>query len=232
MFSVLQKSFAAVAVAVVSASAYGGAHAAAILPDPLIDAPASPARGSATAVFAGGCFWGVDAVFKHVRGVSSVVSGYAGGSAATARYEIVGSGLTGHAESVEVKYDPSQISYGQLLRVFFAVAHDPTQLNRQGPDVGPQYRSAVFYADPEQQRIAQAYIEQLQSSKAYARPIVTQVAPLNAFYPAEDYHQDYLAKHPDSMYIVVNDLPKLVRLEKEFPQLYVGRRPMAAPPSE
>jgi len=162
-------------------------------------------------------------VFKHVKGVTSAVSGYAGGSAKTAHYEIIGMGLTGHAESVQVTYDPSQISYGQLLRVFFSVAHDPTQLNRQGPDVGTQYRSAIFYADPEQQRIAQAYIDQLSKAKAFARPIVTQLTPLNAFYPAEDYHQDYLAKHPESMYIVINDMPKLNNLRQEFPQIYVSR---------
>jgi peptide-methionine (S)-S-oxide reductase len=162
-------------------------------------------------------------VFKHVKGVTSAVSGYAGGSAKTAHYEIIGMGLTGHAESVQVTYDPSQISYGQLLRVFFSVAHDPTQLNRQGPDVGTQYRSAIFYADPEQQRIAQAYIDQLSKAKTFARPIVTQLTPLNAFYPAEDYHQDYLAKHPESMYIVINDMPKLNNLRQEFPQIYVSR---------
>jgi peptide-methionine (S)-S-oxide reductase len=191
------------------------------LPTPAVDAARAP--GEATAVFAGGCFWGVEAVFKHVKGVTSAVSGYAGGSAKTAHYEIIGMGLTGHAESVQVTYDPSQISYGQLLRVFFSVAHDPTQLNRQGPDVGTQYRSAIFYADPEQQRIAQAYIDQLSKAKAFARPIVTQLTPLNAFYPAEDYHQDYLAKHPESMYIVINDMPKLNNLRQEFPQIYVSR---------
>ena len=148
---------------------------------------------------------------------------HAGGSAKTAHYEIVGTGLTGHAESVEVRYDPSQISYGQLLRVFFSVAHDPTQLNRQGPDVGTQYRSAIFYADAEQERIAKAYIDQLSSAKAFGRPIVTQLTPLNAFYRAEDYHQDYLARHPESMYIVINDLPKLDHLRQEFPQIYVSR---------
>jgi peptide-methionine (S)-S-oxide reductase len=162
-------------------------------------------------------------VFKHVKGVTSAVSGYAGGSAKTAHYEIVGTGLTGHAESVEVTYDPSQISYGQLLRVFFSVAHDPTQLNRQGPDVGTQYRSVIFYADPDQKRIAQAYIDQLSSAKVFAQPIVTQLTPLNAFYRAEDYHQDYLARHPESMYIVINDLPKLNHLRQEFPQFYVSR---------
>ena len=223
MLSVLQKSVAAATFVVVCASGCGGSSAATTLPNPVVDAAKPTGSGAATAVFAGGCFWGIEAVFKHVKGVSSAVSGYAGGAASTAHYEIVGSGMTGHAESVQVKYDPSQISYGQLLRVFFSVAHDPTQLNRQGPDVGSQYRSAVFYADPEQQRIAQAYIEQLQSSKAYGRPIVTQVAPLTAFYPAEDYHQDYLAKHPQNMYIVINDLPKLAHLKQEFPQFYVSR---------
>lgn len=223
MFSVLQKSVAAAALAAVCATGCGGSSAAATLPDPLVDAAKASDKHTATAVFAGGCFWGVEAVFKHVKGVSSAVSGYAGGSAKTAHYEIIGTGLTGHAESVQVSYDPSQISYGQLLRVFFSVAHDPTQLNRQGPDAGTQYRSAIFYADPEQQRIAQAYIDQLSKVKAFGRPIVTQLAPLNAFYPAEDYHQDYLAKHPENMYIVINDLPKLANLRQEFPQIYVSR---------
>jgi len=223
MFPVLQKGFAAAILAALFATGCGGSSAAATLPDPVVDAAKTADKQSATAVFAGGCFWGVDAVFKHVKGVTSAVSGYAGGSAKTAHYEIIGTGLTGHAESVQVTYDPSQISYGQLLKVFFSVAHDPTQLNRQGPDVGTQYRSAIFYADPEQQRVAQAYIDQLSNAKMFGRPIVTQLAPLNAFYPAEDYHQDYLAKHPENMYIVVNDLPKLNNLRQEFPQIYVSR---------
>ena len=223
MFSILQKSFVAAALAALCASGCGGSSVAATLPDPAVDAAKTADKRAATAVFAGGCFWGVEAVFKHVKGVTSAVSGYAGGSAKTAHYEIIGMGLTGHAESVQVTYDPSQISYGQLLRVLFSVAHDPTQLNRQGPDVGTQYRSAIFYADPEQQRIAQAYIDQLSNAKTFARPIVTQLTPLNAFYPAEDYHQDYLAKHPESMYIVVNDMPKLNNLRQEFPQIYVSR---------
>jgi len=201
----------------------GGGSAAVLVPAPAVDMPRAAEPGRQTVVLAGGCFWGVEAVFKHVKGVTSAVSGYAGGSAKTAHYEIIGMGLTGHAESVQVTYDPSQISYGQLLRVFFSVAHDPTQLNRQGPDVGTQYRSAIFYADPEQQRIAQAYIDQLSKAKTFARPIVTQLTPLNAFYPAEDYHQDYLAKHPESMYIVINDMPKLNNLRQEFPQIYVSR---------
>jgi len=223
MFSTLQKTFGAAALAALCVSGCGSSSVAATLPDPAVDAAKTADKQAATAVFAGGCFWGVEAVFKHVKGVTSAVSGYAGGSAKTAHYEIIGMGLTGHAESVQVTYDPSQISYGQLLRVFFSVAHDPTQLNRQGPDVGTQYRSAIFYADPEQQRIAQAYIDQLSKAKAFARPIVTQLTPLNAFYPAEDYHQDYLAKHPESMYIVINDMPKLNNLRQEFPQIYVSR---------
>lgn len=173
-----------------------------------------------TAVFAGGCFWGVDAVFRHVRGVVHVSSGYAGGSAATAHYPIVSTGMTGHAESVQVVYDPARISYERLLQVFFTVAHDPTELNRQGPDVGTQYRSAVFYASPEQQRAAQGYLARLTRDGIFDRPIVTQVVPLTRFYPAEAYHQDYLARHRNQPYIVYNDLPKLRRLERRYPGLY------------
>ena len=178
------------------------------------------AQGRETAVFAGGCFWGVDAVFRHVRGVMRVVSGYSGGNAATARYELVSTHLTGHAESVEVTFDPSQVSYDQLLRVFFTVAHDPTQRNRQGPDEGPQYRSVVFYATPEQQRAALAMIATLSSERAHGDPIVTEVVPLRAFYAAEAYHQDYLARHTTQPYIVFNDLPKLGALKERFPELY------------
>jgi len=176
--------------------------------------------GAATAVFAGGCFWGVDAVFKHVNGVSEVVSGYAGGSAATAHYPIVSTATTGHAESVKITYDPTRISYADLLKIFFSVAHDPTQLNRQGPDVGPQYRSAIFYVDEQQKEIAQQYIDQLNKAKVFAKPIVTQVSVLEKFYPAEDYHQNYLALHPTQPYIVYNDLPKVAQLKKEFPSWY------------
>jgi len=193
--------------------------ATAALPDYVGDQP-KPAASQATAVFAGGCFWGVDAVFKHTKGVTNVVSGYAGGSAAAAHYFEVGTGMTGHAESVEITYDPTKVSYAELLKVFFQVAHDPTQLNRQGPDVGTQYRSAIFYANDAQKEIAQRYIEQLNQANAFAKPIVTQVAPLEKFYPAEDYHQNYLALHPNQPYIVYNDLPKLSALKKEFPALY------------
>lgn len=179
-----------------------------------------PAHGSEVAVLAGGCFWGVDAVFKHVKGVTSVVSGYSGGSAATAQYDTVSGGDTSHAESVKITYDPAKVSYGQLLQVFFAVAHDPTELNRQGPDVGTQYRSAIFYADTGQKQVAQAYIAQLDKARVFRRPIVTQVVPLKAFYPAEGYHQNFLALHPSYPYIVINDLPKLDALHRSFPKLY------------
>ncbi|WP_249472562.1 peptide-methionine (S)-S-oxide reductase MsrA [Luteimonas galliterrae] len=190
------------------------------LPDPKTDMPLTAAKGSATAVFAGGCFWGVEAVFEHVKGVKQVSSGYAGGTATTARYDEVSAGGTGHAESVKVIYDPSQISYGQLLKVFFSVAHDPTQLNRQGPDRGTQYRSAIFYGDAEQKKIAHAYMAQLGAARAFPAPIVTQLAPLQKFYPAEAYHQDYARLHPNDPYIVYNDAPKVVALKQQFPQLY------------
>jgi len=198
-------------------------HAATPLPDPKVDAPLATAKGTETAVFAGGCFWGVEAVFEHVKGVTQVVSGYSGGSADTAKYDAVSSGSTGHAESVRISYDPSRISYGRLLQVFFSVAHDPTELNRQGPDTGTQYRSAVFFANDEQKRVAEAYIAQLQAARALPRPIVTQVTPLKAFYEAEAYHQDYLVRHPNQPYIVINDLPKIADLQRQFPALYVGK---------
>ena len=173
-----------------------------------------------TAVFAGGCFWGVDAVFKHVKGVSDVTSGYTGGNAATAHYEQVSMGDTGHAESVRVHFDPEKVSYDQLLQVFFSVAHDPTQLNRQGPDTGTQYRSAIFYTSIKQQQAAQDYIHQLTAAHTFSKPVVTQVVPLQQFFPAEAHHQNYLALHPDQPYIVYNDLPKLEQLQKQFPALY------------
>lgn len=179
-----------------------------------------PTRTTETAVFAGGCFWGVDAVFKHVKGVVQVVSGYAGGKEPTAHYELVSTGETGHAESVEVTYDPAQVSYRQLLQVFFTVAHDPTELNRQGPDVGSQYRSAIFYKTPEQQQAADAYIAELSHTHLFDKPIVTQVVPLDRFFAAEAYHQNYLALHMTQPYIVYNDLPKLDKLQKTFPALY------------
>jgi len=196
-------------------------QAVAIAP-PAVDEAAAPSRNE-TAVFAGGCFWGVQAVFQHVKGVSQAVSGYAGGGAGTAHYEQVGMGNTGHAESVQVTYDPSRVTYGQLLQIYFSVAHDPTQRDRQGPDVGTQYRSTVFAATGEQRKIAQAYIAQLDRSGAYARPLATTVENLKGFYPAESYHQDYLAHHPDSMYIVINDLPKIENLSRMFADRYRER---------
>jgi len=177
-------------------------------------------KNEQTAVMAGGCFWGVDAVFKHVKGVTSVTSGYSGGSQKTAEYETVSTGTTGHAESVMITYDPSKVSYSQLLKIFFLVAHDPTELNRQGPDVGSQYRSIIFYDSDEQKKLAQNYIAELNQSKTSANPIVTEVVPLKQFYPAEEYHQNFLERNPDYPYIVYNDLPKLEELRKTFPALY------------
>jgi peptide-methionine (S)-S-oxide reductase len=200
-----------------------GNRAGTTVPNPAIDAMLATAKTEQTAVVAGGCFWGIQAVFQHVKGVISATSGYSGGTAGTAEYELVSGGDTGHAESVKITYDSSQITYGQLLRVFFSVAHDPTQLNRQGPDTGSQYRSSVFYDSAEQKRIAEAYIAQLEKAKVFPRPIVTRVAPLKAFYPAEAYHQDYAAHHPDNPYIVYNDAPKVAHLRQQFPNLYTGK---------
>jgi peptide-methionine (S)-S-oxide reductase len=204
-------------------AACAGLTAAESLPNPAVDDPLASSKTEQTAVFAGGCFWGVEAVFEHVKGVKDVVSGYSGGSAQTAQYDTVSSGRTGHAESVSITYDPSQISYGQLLKVFFSVAHDPTELNRQGPDVGPQYRSAIFVASEGQKRIAQAYIDQINKARIFRNPIVTEVAGLKAFYKAEAYHQDYLVHHLTQPYIVINDLPKVENLRKQFPNLYVNK---------
>ena len=197
--------------------------AAVKLPNPAADEPLSKAKGAQTVVLAGGCFWGIQAVFEHVKGVTSATAGYSGGSASTAQYETVSTGQTGHAESVRVVYDPSQVSFGQILKVFFSVAHDPTELNRQGPDEGTQYRSVIFYSSEEQQRIAQAYVAQLNGAKVFARPIVTQIVALKAFYPAEAYHQDYAEHHPNEPYIAFNDLPKLEHLKQTLPDLYVGK---------
>ena len=204
--------------------ACGVASGSPAVPAPVLDIAASSVKAPQTAVFAGGCFWGVEAVYRHVKGVKSAVSGYAGGSAMTANYMVVSTGTTGHAESVQVTYDPAQVSYGELLRIFFSVAHDPTQLNRQGPDHGTQYRSAIFVTNDEQKRVAQAYIEQLGQAKVFDRPIVTEVTSLPAFYPAEAYHQNYLALHPTEPYIVFNDLPKLTQLKQQFPDRYVATK--------
>jgi peptide-methionine (S)-S-oxide reductase len=197
--------------------------AAAAIPAPAVDAQRASTPGHQTAVVAGGCFWGVQAVFQHVKGVITATSGYSGGSAKTADYEIVSTGETGHAESVQIVYDPAEITYGELLRIFFSVAHDPTQLNRQGPDEGTQYRSAIFFADQEQKRIAEAYIAQLDQAKVFSHPIVTEVVPLEGFYPAEAYHQNYAALHPKQPYIVFNDAPKVEHLRQIFPDLYTGK---------
>jgi peptide-methionine (S)-S-oxide reductase len=194
-------------------------------PLPATDDQLAAAPGRARVVFAGGCFWGVQAVFQHVKGVVRATSGYAGGAAKTASYEIVSSGSTGHAESVEVMYDPSQVSFGQLLRVFFSVAHDPTERNRQGPDEGTQYRSAIFFTDDHQQQLAQAYITQLDTAKVFSHKIATEVAPLSAsgFYPAEAYHQDYATRYPMDPYIAVNDRPKVSNLHSQYPDLWVEK---------
>lgn len=202
---------------------------AAPLPAPAVDLPRASSAGTQTAVFAGGCFWGVEAVFRHMNGVQSAISGYAGGRTKNPTYSAVSTGMTGHAESVEVKFDPSQVSYGELLRVFMSVAHDPTELNRQGPDVGTQYRSAIYFVNDEQKKVAQAYVTQLDGAKAYPKKIVTELAPLAVFYPAEAYHQDYLARHPTQPYIVYNDLPKLEALKKEYPSL-VRAQPLRGAP--
>jgi len=194
---------------------------AATLPGPAVDENRSEKK-SETVVVAGGCFWGVQAVFDAVKGVSSSISGYAGGSKANAHYEIVSTGTTGHAESVQITFDPSQVSFGQLLKIYFSVVHDPTELNRQGPDEGTQYRSEIFFTSDEQKRVAEAYIQQLTAAKVFKRPIVTKVAPLQAFYPAEDYHQNYVARNPHQPYVAYNDLPKLTNLRAEYPELLKG----------
>ena len=194
-----------------------------LVPSPALDTPLASAKSQDTAVLAGGCFWGIQAVFEHVKGVMNATSGYSGGSGRNAEYELVSTGDTGHAESVRITYDPSRITYGELLRVFFSVAHDPTQFNRQGPDTGTQYRSVIFYANENQKRIAEAYIAQLDEARVFRHKIVTQVVPLTAFYPAEAYHQQYAARHPDNPYIMLNDAPKVAQLKQQFPDLYTGK---------
>lgn len=212
----------------------GAAESGTAIPAPAVDLPPSPDGALQTAVLAGGCFWGVQAVFQHVKGVEAAVSGYAGGEQATAHYEMVGSGRTGHAESVKVTFDPRVVSYGQILRIYFSVAHDPTQRDRQGPDVGTQYRSAIFSSDEAQLAVARSYIAQLDQAHVFKRDIATRLEPLHAFYPAEGYHQDYLTLHPTQPYIVYNDLPKLEELKRLMPDAYRAEpRLMAAqqPPS-
>jgi peptide-methionine (S)-S-oxide reductase len=199
------------------------ASPAAAVPAPNVDESRASASARETVVLAGGCFWGIQAVYQHVKGVISATSGYSGGSAKTAEYETVSTGETGHAESVQIVYDPSQVTFGELLRIFFSVAHDPTQLNRQGPDEGSQYRSSIFYSNNDQKRIADAYIAQLDLAKVFPRPIVTKVVPLAAFYPAEAYHQNYAALHPNQPYIVFNDAPKVEHLKQQFPDFYIAK---------
>lgn len=219
---VSDKVLGIIAVVAVAAGAWfttnSAAEKAVQLPAPAFDPPAVAVQE--TAVFAGGCFWGVQAVFQHTRGVLNAVSGYAGGKKETARYQMVVSGQTGHAESVQVTYDPKQVSYGRLLQIYFSVAHDPTQLNRQGPDHGPQYRSAIFYRDANQKQVAERYIAQLEAARAFPAKIVTQLAPLTAFYDAEDYHQDYATRHPNEAYIVTFDRPKIANLKSLMPQVF------------
>jgi peptide-methionine (S)-S-oxide reductase len=213
-----------IAILILAAAVIGhranAAEGAIALPDPAVDASLAAKSGKQTAVLAGGCFWGIQAVFQHVKGVKDATSGYSGGSVASPGYEEVSTGNTGHAESVKITFDPSQITYGQLLKVFFSVAHDPTQLNRQGPDTGSQYRSVIFYANEEQQHMAEAYVSQLEQAKSFPGPIVTQVVPLKAFYAAEAYHQNYATLHPDNPYIAINDAPKVEHLRQQLSSLY------------
>jgi peptide-methionine (S)-S-oxide reductase len=219
--SLCAAALSALAITSFVAAPARAAEDAVVIPAPAVDAQASD--GIQTAVIAGGCFWGVQGVFQHTAGVVNAVSGYAGGSKAAADYQMVSTGTTGHAESVQIKYDPRKISYGKILQIFFSVAHDPTQLNRQGPDSGTQYRSAIFTTSDEQKKVAEAYIAQLNGAKVYRKPIVTKVGPLDGFYPAEAYHQDYLTLHPSQPYIAYNDLPKIENLKKIFAETYIEK---------
>jgi peptide-methionine (S)-S-oxide reductase len=222
-FSNVPAVLAVLTVVLVLFAATATSGAPRLVPEPVaapVAVAASAVAAEDTAVFAGGCFWGIEAVFEHVKGVKSAVSGYAGGTTGNPSYEQVSTGDTGHAESVQVIYDPAQVSYGKLLQIFCSVAHDPTQLNRQGPDHGTQYRSEIFYNTPQQQQVAESYIKQLTAAKTFSRPIVTKVEKLRAFYPAEEYHQDYLVHHPNQPYIVINDQPKVAALKKQFPDIY------------
>jgi peptide-methionine (S)-S-oxide reductase len=219
--SLCAAALSALAITAFVAAPSRAAEDAVVIPPPAMDAQASD--GIQTAVIAGGCFWGVQGVFQHTAGVVNAVSGYAGGSKATADYNVVSTGTTGHAESVQIKYDPKKISYGKILQIFFSVAHDPTQLNRQGPDSGTQYRSAIFTTSDEQKKVADAYIAQLNAAKVYKKPIVTKVGPLEGFFPAEAYHQDYLTLHPSQPYIAYNDLPKIENLKKIFAENYIEK---------
>jgi peptide-methionine (S)-S-oxide reductase len=211
----------ALAIAALAIAPLRAAEEAVVIPSPAADM--APSDGLQTVVVAGGCFWGVQGVFQHTSGVASAVSGYAGGNKSSANYEQVSTGSTGHAESVQIKYDPRKISYGKILQIFFSVVHDPTQLNRQGPDSGTQYRSAIFTTSDEQKKVTDAYIAQLNAAKVYSKPIVTKVGELQGFFPAEDYHQDYLTLHPNQPYIAYNDLPKVENLKKIFAENYIAK---------
>jgi peptide-methionine (S)-S-oxide reductase len=219
--SLCAAAIGALAIAAFAVAPTRAAEDAVVVPPPAADVPASD--GLQTAVVSGGCFWGVQGVFQHTAGIASAVSGYAGGNKSTASYEQVSSGSTGHAESVQIKYDPKKISYGKILQIFFSVVHDPTQLNRQGPDSGTQYRSAIFTTSDEQKKVADAYIAQLDAAKVYPKPIVTKVGPLQGFFAAEDYHQDYLTLHPNQPYIAYNDIPKVQNLKKMFADNYIEK---------
>ena len=219
--SLCAAAIGALALAAFAISPSRASEEAVIIPAPTTDVKA--ADGIQTAVIAGGCFWGVQGVYQHTAGVLNAVSGYSGGSKATANYTMIGTGATGHAEAVEIKYDPKKISYGKILQIFFSVVHDPTQLNRQGPDTGTQYRSAIFTTNDEQKKVAEAYIAQLNAAKVYKKPIVTKIGPLQAFYAAEDYHQDYLTLHPNQPYIAFNDIPKVENLKKIFSENYIEK---------
>ncbi len=221
MHNPIKTTVAALTLAAFGWACQAGAEAVdKAIPVAAVDTPAAEAKGLETAVLAGGCFWGLQGMFEHVQGVTKVVAGYSGGTKETAHYEMVGTERTGHAESVEITFDPKKVSYGQLLRLYFAVAHDPTQLNRQGPDSGPSYRSEIFFASPTQERVAKAYVAQLTKANVFKDPIVTKIEPLKAFYPAEDYHQDFLIHNPGHPYIVRNDLPKIAALKRVFPEAY------------
>ena len=212
--------FGCLALACAFATGAGAAESAVVVAPPALDPAPPPGAGPQSIVLAGGCFWGMQAVYEHTKGVTSAVSGYAGGTKSAAQYELVSTGTTGHAESEKVTFDPRQISLGKILQIYFSVAHDPTELNYQGPDTGSQYRSEIFYADGEQKRVAEAYIAQLNKARVFAAPIVTKVDALPGFYPAEEYHQDFAVRHPDHPYIVFNDLPKVDNLKRLFPDYY------------
>lgn len=204
----------------VSGNVFAGGENVTNIPDPVTDVSTSVANGKETAVFAGGCFWGMEAIFENTKGVSEVVSGFSGGSKETAFYEQVSRGETEHAEAIKITYDPTQISYGELLKIYFGVAHDPTQLNRQGPDYGKQYRSSIFFINNEQKKVAEAYMEQLNKKQIFKNPIVTELVPLDSFYVAEEYHQNFVVRNPNHPYVVVHDMPKLEQFQKQFPELY------------